>query len=126
MHENIDVHSRILIADFPMDVIKCIEKLQLHCANMTFSDKRRYDRTFQQVTRKVGESATNYIKRFQNAQVLLISVGTSYSEDKLIYTFLDTFHQIGKYSAQITSHQAELKIKIIEHLILTEQLSKSL
>ena len=47
LRENIDVHSRILIAEFPTDRIKCIEKLQSHCANMTFSDKSRYDRIFQ-------------------------------------------------------------------------------
>ena len=58
---NIDVHSRRLIADFPKDGIKCIEKLQSHCANMTFADKIRYDSTFQQVTHKGGESAINYI-----------------------------------------------------------------
>ena len=52
LHENIDVHSRRFIADFPQDGIKCIEKLQSHCANMTFSDKSRYDRTFQKVTHK--------------------------------------------------------------------------
>ena len=67
LHANIDVHIRSLIAEFPMDGIKCIEKLQSHCANMTFSDKSRYDRTFQQVTHKGGEYAMNYIKIFQNA-----------------------------------------------------------
>ena len=46
LHENIDVHSRILIAEFPKDGIKCIEILQSHCANMTFADKIRYDTTF--------------------------------------------------------------------------------
>ena len=76
---------------------------------MTFADKSRYDRNFQQVTHKGGESAINYIKRFQNAQALLVSVGNSYSEDQLMHTFLDNFHQGGKYSAQIASHQAELK-----------------
>ena len=50
LHANIDVHSRRLIAEFLKDGIKCIEKLQSHCANMTFADKSRYDRTFQQVT----------------------------------------------------------------------------
>ena len=63
-HANIDVHSRRLIAEFPKYGIKCIEKLQSHCANMTFADKSRYDRTFQQVTHKGGEYAINYIKRF--------------------------------------------------------------
>ena len=46
LHENIDVHSRRLISEFPIDGIKYIEKLQSHCANMTFSDKSRYSSTF--------------------------------------------------------------------------------
>ena len=52
LHANINVHSRILISEFPKDGIKCIEKLQSHCANMNFADKSRYERTFQQVTHK--------------------------------------------------------------------------
>ena len=52
LHANIDAHRRRLIADFPKDGIKCIEKLRSHCANMTFADKSRYDITFQQVTHK--------------------------------------------------------------------------
>ena len=65
MRDNIDVHSRRLIAEFPRDGIKCIEKLQSHCANMTFADKSRYDRTFQQVTHKGGDvkSATSIDSR---------------------------------------------------------------
>ena len=39
LHANIDVHSRRLISEFPKDGIKCIEKLQSHCANMTFYEK---------------------------------------------------------------------------------------
>ena len=46
LYANIDLHRRILIAEFPKDGIKCIEKLQSNCANMNFSDKSRYDRTF--------------------------------------------------------------------------------
>ena len=76
---------------------------------MTFGDKSRYDRTFQQVTHKGGESTLNITKRFQNANALSVSVGNSYSEDQLMHTFLDNFHQGGKYSAQIASHQAELR-----------------
>ena len=38
-HANIDVNSRTLIAEFPGDGIKCIEKLQSHCANITFAGK---------------------------------------------------------------------------------------
>ena len=76
---------------------------------MTFADKSRYDRTFQQVTHKGGESSINYIKRCQNAQALSVSVGNSYAEDQIMHTFLDNFHQSGKYSAQLSSHQAELR-----------------
>ena len=86
-----------------------MEKLQSHCANMTFADKSRYDRTLQQVTHKGGEFAVNYIKIFQNAQALLVSVGNSYSEDQIMHTFLDNFQQSGKYSVQLASHQAELR-----------------
>ena len=106
MHANIYVHSRILIAKLPIYGIKCIEKLQSHCANKTFVDKSRYDRTFQQVTHKGGESAISYTKRFQNAHALSVSVGNSYSEVQLMHTFLDNFEEGGKYSAQISSHQA--------------------
>ena len=71
---------------------------------MNFSEKSRYDRIFQQVTHKGGESAMNYIKRFQNSQAFSFSVGKNYSEDQLMHIFLDNFHQGGKYSAQIASH----------------------
>ena len=58
---------------------------------------------------KEGESAINYIKTFQNAQALSVSVGNRYSEDQIMHIFLDNFHQSGKYSAQLASHQAELR-----------------
>ena len=54
LHANSCVHSRRLIDEFPEDGIKCMEKLQSHCANMTFADKSRYDRKVQQVTHKGG------------------------------------------------------------------------
>ena len=76
---------------------------------MTFADKSRYDRTFQQVTHKGGESYINYIKRFHNEQALSVSVGNRYSKDQIMHTFLDKFHQSGKYSSQLASHQAELR-----------------
>ena len=71
--------------------------------------KKWYDRIFQQVTHKGGESAMNYIKIFRNAQALSVSVGNIYSEDQLMHTFLNNFHQGGNYSAQIASHKAELR-----------------
>ena len=76
---------------------------------MTFADKSRYDRTFQQVTHKGGESAINYIQRFKNAHALLVSVGNRYYEDQLMHTFMDNLHQGGKYSAHIARHQAYLR-----------------
>ena len=115
-----------MITEFPKDGIKCNEKLQSHCANMTFADESRYDRTFQQVTHKGGGSTINYIKRFLNAHALSVSVRNSYSEDELIHIFLDNFHQGGRYSAQIVSQKAELRreanllTKIIEHIIITD------
>ena len=51
----------------------------------------------------------NYIKIFQNVQALSVSVGNNYSEYQIMHTFLDNFRQGGKYSAQIDSHQAELR-----------------
>ena len=81
LHANIDLHSRRLISEFPKYGIKCIDKLQSNCANMNFADKSRYDRTFQQVAHKGRGTAINYIKRFQNAHALSVSVGNRYSED---------------------------------------------
>ena len=46
LQDNIDAHSRRLISEFPVDGIKYIDKLQSHCANMTFADKSIYDRVF--------------------------------------------------------------------------------
>ena len=51
----------------------------------------------------------NYIKIFQNAQALSVSVVKSYTEDHLMHIFLGNFHQGGKYNAQIESHQADLR-----------------
>ena len=76
---------------------------------MNFSDKSRYDRIFEQVTHKGGESALSYIKIFKNSQVLSVSAGNSYSEDELIHIFLDNFHQGGKYTEETIRHQAELR-----------------
>ena len=50
----------------------------------------------------------NYINIFQNAQALPFSLGNSSSEDILMHILLDNFHQGGKYTSQISSHQAEL------------------
>ena len=74
---NIDVHSRRLIYESPGDGVKFISELQLNCANMNFSNRSKYDRLFQQVTRKGGGLEMKYIKIFQNTQALSVSVGSS-------------------------------------------------
>ena len=51
----------------------------------------------------------NYIKIFQNEQALSVSVVNTHMEEQPMHIFLDNFHQGGKYSAQIVSHQAELR-----------------
>ena len=78
LHANIDVQNRRLFDVLPENEIKCIGKLRSRRANMTSAGKTRYDRAFQQVIQKGEESAMNYIKRFQNAQDLSVSVGNYY------------------------------------------------
>ena len=73
---------------------------------MKFSDQSIYNKLFKQVKQKLGDSKTNYIKIFQNANDLAISVGNSYSEHKLMHTFLYNFHKGGKYPALISIHKA--------------------
>ena len=51
----------------------------------------------------------NYIKIFQNVNALLVSIRNYYPEYQMTHIFLDNFHQGRKYSAQIASHQAELR-----------------
>ena len=51
----------------------------------------------------------NYIKIFQDAKALSVSVGSIYFEDKLIQFVLDKFHKGENYTGQIASHQAVLK-----------------
>ena len=43
---------------------------------------------------KVEESAMNYIKIFQNAQALSVSVENYYSENQLKHIFLDNFTRL--------------------------------
>ena len=93
MRANIDGHRTILISEFPVDGIRCAEKLQSHCANMTFAENSRYDRIFQQVTHKGGESAMNFIKRFQNSENSIVSVENYYSEYQMMHTSPDNSHQ---------------------------------
>ena len=49
-----------------------------------------------------------YIKVFHDAYTLSVSKGKNYSEGKIMYIFMDNFHQSGKYSALIASHHEEL------------------
>ena len=53
----------------------------------------------------------NYTKRSQNTQALSVSLGKIYSEDQLMHILLDISHKGGKYTSQIASQQAELRIE---------------
>ena len=85
----IDAHSKILIDLYPGYVVQSISRLKYQCTNMIFSGQSRYNRLFHQVIKKGGDSAINYIKIFQNAKALSISVGNSYSEYQSMHTFLE-------------------------------------
>ena len=82
-----------MIYEFPGDGVKLISKLQSHFANMNFYDKSRYYRFPHKVTHKRGDSEMNYIKIFQNSQVLSVSVGNNYYGYQLMHIFLNNFHQ---------------------------------
>ena len=69
--------------------------MKYQCSNMNFYDQSRYNRPFQQVINKRGESEINCIKIFHNAKALEISVVNSYSEFQVMHTFLYNFHQGG-------------------------------
>ena len=55
------------------------------------------------------QSATS--RDFRVHMLYQFPLGNSYSEDQLMHTFMDNFEEGGKYSAQISSHQAELREK---------------
>ena len=74
-----------------------------------FSENISYNRPFQKVVHKVGESEINHIKILQNSKALEISVGNIYSGDQLMNTFLYNLQKGGIYSTQIASHQPELR-----------------
>ena len=74
LHLYIDTHSQISIDECQGDGVQAILIFQSQCANMTFDDQIRYNRLFQKVAHKRGESSTNYTKIFQNDKTLSISV----------------------------------------------------
>ena len=65
LHANSCVHSSGLIAEFPEDGIKCMERLQSHCAKKTFADKSRYDRTSSRLHIKEGNQPSITSKYFR-------------------------------------------------------------
>ena len=111
-HQNIDEHSQRFIDECPGYGVQSISRLQSQCATMIFADQIIYNRMFHQVVHKGGDSAINCIKGFQNAKALATSVVNNSTEDQIMYTFLEHFHQVEKYSAQIAIHQAELRIEV--------------
>ena len=88
LHSYIDEHSKKLIDEYSGDVAEAITIFQSQCSNMNFSDKIRYNRQFQQVVHKIGDSEINNIKRFHNAEDLEVSVGNSYYEYQVMHICL--------------------------------------
>ena len=86
--------------------------------------KSRYNSTFYKVKHREGESAMDYIKIFQNSEALYVSVGNYYSEDQIIHTILDNFHQGGKYSAQIATKDFETRGLHLSYLLMFIQVLK--
>ena len=74
LYAYIDTHNQRLIDKCPGYGSQAISVLKSQCANIKFSDQIRYNRLFQKVVHKEGESKINYIKIFQNAKALAISV----------------------------------------------------
>ena len=107
LHAYMDEHSQRFIYEYPGDGVQTITIFQYQCANMIFSDQSRYDRLFKKGIHKGGESEINYIKRFQNANDLELSVGNIYSEYQLMNTLLEIFSKVemfcpdGKPSSRI-------------------------
>ena len=68
-----------------------------------------YKIQFQQVVNKGEETSINCIKIFNHDKDLAVLVGNIYYKDHLICAFLENFQHGGKYSAQLSSHQAEFR-----------------
>ena len=49
-------NTQILIDEYPEDGVQAISRLKSKCANMNFSNQSRYNRLFQQVIHKGGDS----------------------------------------------------------------------
>ena len=74
LHAYIDEHRKMLIDEYPGNVLQAITILQSHYSNITFSDKSRYTILFLRVIHKGWDSSINYIKIFKNDKALEILV----------------------------------------------------
>ena len=74
MHAYIDAHIQRLVHEYTGYGVLSISIFQTQCENMTLSEQIIYNRMFQQVFHKGGESSINYIKRFQNDKALTVSM----------------------------------------------------
>ena len=57
----IDTHSQSLIDYYSEGGVQAITRFQSQCTNKNFSGNSRYNRLFQQMVHKVGDSEINYI-----------------------------------------------------------------
>ena len=98
LHTYINSHSQTIIDEYPRNGLQAITIFQYQCDNMNFSNKSRYNRLFQLLMHKGGESEINYIKRLQNTKALEILVENTFFEDQRMHTSLDNFHKRARYS----------------------------
>ena len=77
LNSYIYIPSQGLIHEYPGGRVQAVTILQYQCSKITLSENSRYNRLFQQVVQKVGESEINYINRFENTKALVISVVNS-------------------------------------------------
>ena len=83
MHAYIYANSQISTDEFLGYGVQYISIFQSQCANMKFSDQRKYNRMFQPVVHKEEKSAIKYIKVFQKTKALEISVVHSYTQNHM-------------------------------------------
>ena len=64
---------------------------------------------FKRLRKKKGNLQLITLKYSRMHTLCQNTVGNSYSEEQLMHTFLNNFHQGGKYSDHIDIHQTELR-----------------
>ena len=86
--------------------MQAISSLKSQCASITFANQIKYNRTYQKVVQKGGDSEIRYIKVFHNDKSLAILVVNTYTEYHLMHTLLQNFQQGQRYYVGIARNKA--------------------